>query len=95
MKTIKQIDEIMQTIPDRWRGHWCNGIEQGGGGCACRGCVQIGNRLIMASKHLNRIVTSRTCDPEHIDESRIPKEIYDRYKLTKEEWESWLKEYVA
>lgn len=28
-------------------------------------------------------------DPEWIAESRIPKDIFYKYKITKEEWELW------
>lgn len=28
-------------------------------------------------------------DPEHINEKSIPLEIYQTYKITKEEWEYW------
>lgn len=89
MKTLEEINEIMKTIPERWRTHWCKGIELEGGGCACRGCVQIGNRLIMASKTLGKTITAADGDPEHIDERKIPIEIFNKYKITKEEWEVW------
>lgn len=28
-------------------------------------------------------------DPEYIDERKIPKEIYVKYKITRKEWEEW------
>ena len=82
------VDAVMQTVPERWRTRWCGGER---GPCACFGCVQIGNRLIMATETLGRPVTVYDRDPEHIDESRIPKEIYDRLKITKAEWEDWMR----
>jgi hypothetical protein len=83
MRTLEEINKIMETIPKEWRHRWCGGEN---GTCACIGCVQIGNRLIMAKETLG---IEYTGDPEHIDESRIPKEIYDKYKISKEEWEFW------
>ena len=78
----KDVDAIMQSIPEAWRNRWCGGEQ---GLCYCMGCVQIGNRLIMTGLKVHR------CDPEHIDESTIPKEIYNKYKITKEEWEAWMR----
>ncbi len=77
----KDVDAIMQTIPEGWRHRWCGGEL---GPCACMGCVQIGNRLIMVG------VKVHVFDPEYIDESKIPKDIYNKYKITKEEWEAWM-----
>jgi hypothetical protein len=85
MKSPDEVDKIMQTIPRKWRTYWCGGER---GPCACLGCVQIGNRMVMvetASGHKFR------GDPEYIDESRIPPEIYKKYKVTREEWEAWMK----
>lgn len=76
-------NEVMQTIPKEWRNRWCGGEK---GACACMGCVQIGNRLIMAKETTGKDYLG---DPEYIDERKIPKEIYDKYKITKEEWETW------
>jgi hypothetical protein len=56
------------------------------GQCACIGCVQIGNRYIMAKETLGK---DYEFDPEYIDESCIPKDIYNKYKITKEEWKLW------
>ncbi len=85
MKTLEEINEIMKTIPERWRKRWCGAEE---GPCACLGCVQIGNRLIMYKNITGREFTG---DPEHLDEEKFPKEIYDKYKITKEEWQLWSK----
>ncbi len=78
----KDVDAIMRTIPEDWRNRWCGGE---GGPCYCMGCVQIGNRLIMTGRKIF------DGDPEHIDESKIPKDIYKMYKITKEEWEAWMR----
>lgn len=81
---MKDVDKIMQTIPEAWRDRWCGGEK---GPCACMGCVQIGNRLIMAKETTGDEFRG---DPEYIDERKIPQEIYNKYKITKEEWEIWL-----
>ena len=83
MKSLEEINRIMETIPRAWRQRWCGGEQ---GPCACMGCVQIGNRLVM--------VKEATCqefmgDPEYIDETLISPEIYKKYKITKEEWLLW------
>ncbi len=78
----KDVDAIMQSIPEEWRNRWCGGEQ---GPCACMGCVQIGNRLIMTGRSVYN------CDPEYIDESTIPKKIYKMFKITKEEWEAWMR----
>lgn len=80
----EDVDTVMQTIPEQWRTRWCGAIEPGGGGCACMGCVQIGNRLAMAS------LKATQCDPEYIDESKIDADTYKRLKVTKEEWLAWM-----
>ena len=85
MKTIEEINNIMQTIPEEWRKKWCGGEY---GPCACLGCVQIGNRMIMFEKARERKFFG---DPEYINEASIPPEIYEKYKVSKEEWELWLK----
>lgn len=81
----ENVDYVMNTIPQEWRRRWCNAIEPGGGGCACRGCVQIGNRLVMTNLKVTQ------CDPEHINEAAIPEDIYIKYKVTKQEWMDWIK----
>jgi hypothetical protein len=83
MKKIEEIEEIMNTIPLGWRDRWCNGTCDG----VCTGCAQIGNRIIMYEK-----LTGNKCtgDPGYIDESKIPKEIYNKYKITKEDWQLWM-----
>lgn len=85
MKTICEIEQIMNTIPKEWRKHWCGGEY---GPCACLGCVQIGNRLIMYKK-----VTGNNFlgDPEYVNEASIPLEIYKKYKIDKNEWLLWMK----
>jgi hypothetical protein len=30
-------------------------------------------------------------DPERIDESKIDPKIYNKFKVTKEEWQDWMK----
>lgn len=77
----ENVDEVMQSIPAEWRTRWCGGEK---GACACMGCVQIGNRLIMTGS------TASQCDPEYIDERLVPRETYKKYKVTKEEWAAWL-----
>lgn len=83
MKSFEDIDKIMQTIPEAWRNRWCGGEN---GACACMGCVQIGNRVIMWEESNSG---SFSLDPEYIDESKIPQELYDKYKITKDEWLFW------
>lgn len=75
------VDEVMKTIPEGWRWRWCGGEN---GPCACLGCVQIGNRLIMTGR------TVYQGDPEYIDEQKIPLDVYDKYKVTKSEWDAWV-----
>lgn len=75
------VDAVMQTIPEEWRTRWCGGEN---GGCACMGCVQIGNRLIMAGRKVTQ------CDPEYIDETKIDPDTYKKFKVTKDEWIAWM-----
>lgn len=84
MKTEQEIDALMNQIPADWRKRWCGGER---GLCACMGCVQIGNRSIMAKEVLG--VPYRG-DPEYIDERKIPSDVYRRLKITREEWENWM-----
>lgn len=77
----EDVDAVMQTIPATWRTRWCGGED---GPCACTGCVQIGNRLIMTGYKASQI------DPEHINEASIPADIYKKYKITKDEWAEWM-----
>jgi hypothetical protein len=72
----------MESIPEEWRTVWCGGEY---GPCACNGCVPIGNLLIMVGLKVNQI------DPERIDESKIDPKIYNKFKVTKEEWQDWMK----
>ena len=83
MKTFNQVNAIMLAIPENSRYYWCGGER---GPCACLGCVQVCNRVIMYEKTLDKIFIG---DPEYIDESKIPKDIFNKYKITKEEWEMW------
>ena len=85
MKSVGEINSIIQTIPEKWRHRWCGGEK---GPCACMGCVQIGNRIIMAETVLGYKYQG---DPEYINESKIPTEIYDKFKIHKDEWELWRK----
>jgi len=80
---VAKVNEIMQTIPKTWRHRWCGGEN---GPCACLGCVQIGNRLIMAEKLTGEPYRG---DPEYIDESKIPDDIYNEFKIDRDEWEAW------
>ena len=86
MKTNDQIDAIMSAIPESFRTRWCGGER---GACACMGCVQIGNRAVIA-----RIITGEEYrgDPEGISEAALQqhREIYAANKLTREEWVSWM-----
>jgi len=77
----EDVDAVMETIPPEWRTRWCGGEY---GPCACMGCVQIGNRLVMTGLKVGQ------CDPEYINEERISDEIYKKYKVTKAEWEEWM-----
>ena len=51
------------------------------------GCVQIGNRISMFEKTTGNKFSG---DPESINESKIPKEVYSALKITKDEWKFWL-----
>ena len=77
----KDINAILQTMPEEWRTRWCGGEQ---GPCACMGCVQVGNRLVMVGKRASQI------DPEYIDESKIPPEVFEKFKITKAEWQKWM-----
>lgn len=81
MKTEQEIDALMAQIPVHWRNRWCNAKA-----CACMGCVQIGNRSIMYRELTNSPYRG---DPEYINEAAIPREVYERVKITREEWENW------
>lgn len=76
-----RVDAIMSTIPPKWQDRWCGGENDP---CACMGCVPIANRLIMMGLAANQI------DAERIDESVIPSEVYQKYKVTKAEWAEWM-----
>lgn len=87
MKSDTQIDAIMQAIPESWRTRWCGGER---GPCACMGCVQIANRQVIVEKITGQPYRS---DPEGIDESKLREHraAYADYKLSRAEWESWMK----
>jgi len=76
------VDAVMQTIPAEWRTRWCGGES---GPCACMGCVQVGNRLAMSGR------TAAQCDPEYIDERKIPADVYVKYKVSHGEWVDWMR----
>jgi hypothetical protein len=82
MKPDIEIDRIMSTIPEKWRGYWCMAKQ-----CACLGCVQTGNKLIMAKETTGKKYLG---DPEYINPNAIPTDIFVKNKVTKEEWEHWL-----
>lgn len=82
-KKIEEVDAIMSTIPEQSRLRWCGGEN---GVCACMGCVQVCNRVVMWEKATGRKFTG---DPEYIQESRIPLEIYDAHKISRADWEAW------
>ena len=86
-KTPEQIDAIMAAIPEKWRRHWCGGER---GPCACMGCVQIGNRAVIAEKITGEPYRG---DPEYIDEAKLKEHgtVYEDHKLSRAEWESWMK----
>lgn len=87
MKSFEEIDAIMLTIPEQWRKRWCEN-----GRCACLGCVQSGNRVVMAEAVMGGKFWG---DPEHIAEAAIPADIYAKYKVTREEWELWKQKTLA
>jgi len=77
----EDVDAVMNSIPEEWRTRWCGGEN---GPCGCMGCVQIGNRLIMVGRRASQ------CDPEYIDESKVPPDVYAKYKVSREEWNAWM-----
>lgn len=83
MKSVTEVDAILRTMPEEWRTYWCSGEA---GPCACGGCVQIGNRIVMYEDTFKRKFVG---DPEYIDERGIPVNVYERHKVTKEEWLAW------
>lgn len=86
MKREAQVDAVLQAIPARWRTRWC-GAEKGA--CACMGCVQTGNRQVIAEK-----ITGEPWrgDPEYIDEARLRAHgaVYAENKVSRVEWEAWM-----
>jgi hypothetical protein len=87
MKTEAQIDAIMDAIREQWRTRWCGGEH---GPCACMGCVQIGNRAVIAEKITGEMYRG---DPESISEAKLQEHgaLSADHKLSREEWESWMK----
>jgi hypothetical protein len=86
MKTELQVDAIMEEIPEGWRARWCGGEN---GACACIGCVQIGNRAVIAEKITGEKYRG---DPEHISEAKLQAHsaVYAEHKLSREEWDAWM-----
>ena len=84
MKAEHEVGALMSTIPKRWRTKWCGGER---GPCACLGCVQVGNRMVMVE-----LVTGQPFrgDAEWVDERRIPDEIYKECKISRAEWDAWM-----
>lgn len=82
MKTLTEIDMIMKTIPAEWRERWCTAKL-----CGCMGCVQIGNRIVMYEE----VTQSKfSGDPEYINVYEIPVNIYQKYRISKDEWVLWM-----
>lgn len=78
------VEAVMSKIPEKWRERWCGGED---GSCACNGCVQIGNRAVMVEAITGQ---KHRGDPERIDERKIPKAVFEKFKVTKAEWQAWL-----
>jgi len=85
MKTDAQIDAIMAAIPEQWRARWCSSRL-----CACLGCVQTGNKAVIAQKITGEEYRG---DPEYISEAKLREHgaVYEDHKLSREEWDSWMK----
>ena len=84
LKPPEDVDAIMQQIPTEWRRRWCGGEN---GWCGCLGCVQIGNRAVIYKAQFGSAFPH---DPEYINERSFPKELYDKYKVTRPEWDAWI-----
>lgn len=86
MKSESQVDAIMSAIPESFRTRWCGGERSP---CACMGCVQIGNRAIIAEKITGEQYRG---DPEHLCEDKLQEygAIYSDNKLSREEWDAWM-----
>lgn len=78
-----RVDEIMQQIPADWRYRWCRAQV-----CACMGCVQTGNKSVMAKAQLGQPYRG---DPEYIDRSKIAPEIRDSMTISHDDWLAWVK----
>lgn len=79
-----RVEKVMLTIHPASRKRWCGGED---GACYCMGCVQVSNRRIMWEEMTGKKFFG---DPEHIDEREIPREIYNKYKISKQDWEIWM-----
>jgi hypothetical protein len=80
-----RVDAIMARIPETWRDRWCGGET---GPCACMGCVQTGNKKVIAEKIAGQRYTG---DPEYIDEFMLMAhaDIYAANKITRGDWDAW------
>lgn len=85
MKTEPTVDAIMRAIPEGWRMRWCGGEE---GACACMGCVQVGNRAVIAEQITGEKYSG---DPEYLNEAKLQAHgaVYTDHKISREEWEAW------
>ena len=86
MKTDEQVDAIMARIPERWRTRWCGGER---GPCACIGCVQTGNKRVIAEKITGHRYVG---DPECISDAAIKAHagVFNENKISREEWALWM-----
>jgi hypothetical protein len=86
-KTDEQVNAIMAAIPEGWRKRWCGGER---GLCACFGCVQIGNKAVIAEEISG---VRYEGDPERISESALMAhtDVYAENKVSREEWDAWIK----
>lgn len=82
MRSEQEIDTLMNQILQTMQTRLCGGER----GYAPMGCGPIGNRSIMAKE----VGTPYRGDPEYIDERKIPSDVYQSLKITREEWENWM-----
>lgn len=80
----KRVDDLMSTFNEQSQLNWCGKSPTG---CACLGCVQICNRKVMYDEAHDMNYQG---DPEYIIEEAIPRDIYRKHKITKEQWVDWL-----
>ena len=83
MKTEKEVDEIMEGIPVGWRNRWCGGEN---GPCACLGCVQTGNKAVIAKAMTGQKYNG---DPEDIGTTKLSSELLEKMQITEDEWKAW------